>query len=85
MFSIVTAYFVDTVPFVCHHVTALNIDHCKILAFDIVKRHFGSMDLLFVDQGGDKWTITTEKGCVGCVGYGEISDLISGGILTVRI
>ena len=85
MFSIVTTYFIDTVPFVCHHVSALTIDHCRMLAFDIVKRHFGSMKLLFVDQGGNTYTIRSQGRCLGCVGYGKIDDVLSGGTQTVRI
>lgn len=79
MYSIVTTFKRDTVPFVCHTVSAFNTEHCRILAFDLVKRHFGSIQLEYHDQGQGRYTICSQGRVVGCVGFGPLDEVFIDG------
>jgi len=71
MYSIITTFKNDTVPFVCHTVSAFNMEHCRILAFAIVNRHFGDIPLEYRRHEQGRFTVCSQGRLVGGVGFGQ--------------
>ena len=80
MYNIITTFKGDSVPFVCHTVSAFNMEHCEILAFALVNRHFGDIPLEYREHSQGRFTICSQGRLVGGVGFGPESEANVDGI-----
>ncbi len=85
MYRIVTTYKDDSVPFVVHDISAFNMEHCRILAYAIVNRHFGDIPLELHEQRQGRFKICSQGRWIGGVGFGMHENEDAVGTQTTRI